>query len=155
MCLHDENLTSHTLDKKMENIRGVRRKYSRPQHARASTSQRAQGSLNPSPKLGQTSLTMRSTIVSLLDALHLVRESTCMRMRSLIAICFLLAMVCSALVPAHSGSGPRDDTSSPLRAANAEMGRLATKLAGDWNSTETMERGAFFPEVVHAPAGST
>ena len=68
-----------------------------------------------------------------------------MRMRSLIAICLLLGMVCSVPVPAQSGSGSRNDTRSTLRAANAEMDRLATKLAGDWNSTETMERGSFFP----------
>src|SRR5215470_707475 len=68
-----------------------------------------------------------------------------MRMRSLIAICLLLGMVCSVPVPAQSGSGSRNDTRSTLRAANAEMDRLATKLAGDWNSTETMERCSLFP----------
>jgi hypothetical protein len=69
-----------------------------------------------------------------------------MRMLSFVTISFLLAMVCSSPVPAQPGSGSKDGSGKALRAANAEMGRLAAKLTGDWNITETMERSSFFPQ---------
>jgi hypothetical protein len=55
-------------------------------------------------------------------------------MGRLVAICLILRTICH---------GARAQENAP--AASPEMARLAKALAGDWNTTETMERGEFFP----------
>jgi hypothetical protein len=80
--------------------------------------------------------------------------------RSMFLCSVLVAIVVStSLLAQHFGK-----TSTPAEvAASPEMERLAKVLVGDWNTTETMERGEFFPNggsrhgIVHArlAAGGT
>jgi hypothetical protein len=81
----------------------------------------------------------------------------------LIGIPFLVP---PAWEPGTATSNPSQQTSeigTTEPAANPQIERLAKALAGDWNTTETMERGEFFPNggsrhgVVHAhlAAGGT
>lgn len=58
---------------------------------------------------------------------------------------FLLAFVLfpvAFLQPKSLSSSPAEGS---VFAASPEMDRLAKALVGDWDTVETMERGAFFP----------
>jgi hypothetical protein len=55
-------------------------------------------------------------------------------MKKLLSICIALGTIC--VVANAQEKAP---------AASPEMARLAKALAGDWNTTETMERGEYFP----------
>lgn len=50
--------------------------------------------------------------------------------------------ICLAFLTICAGAGAQEN----LAQASPEMARLAKALAGDWNTTETMERGEFFPK---------
>jgi len=54
-------------------------------------------------------------------------------------------MSCGVLVLAQAGSASEHDAGASTRAANAEMGHVAAKLVGDWDSVETMEPSRLFP----------
>lgn len=58
----------------------------------------------------------------------------------------LLCFIVSAAIPFFSQAQQGGKTAEPAEsAANPEMARLAKALAGDWNTTETMEKSQFFP----------
>lgn len=56
-----------------------------------------------------------------------------------------LGLLCLVFFLQQHGSASPHDTDDSVRAANAEMSRLAAKLVGDWDSVETMERSSDFP----------
>jgi hypothetical protein len=56
--------------------------------------------------------------------------------------CLLLSAAIPFLVYAARSAKPAESAAS---AASPEMGRLAKALAGDWNTSESMERSQFFP----------
>jgi hypothetical protein len=62
--------------------------------------------------------------------------------RSYLVCCLLV----SALIP-HPGDAQQsgESTEPAESAAGPEMARLAKALAGDWNTTESMVKGQFFP----------
>jgi hypothetical protein len=80
---------------------------------------------------------------------------------------FLLILAFSSLLAAFDLLSPagaqRPATVPEAGAANPEMARLARALAGDWDTTEHMERSEFFPNGgerrgrahVHLAAGGT
>jgi hypothetical protein len=80
---------------------------------------------------------------------------------------FLLILAFSSLLAAFDFLSPagaqRPATVPEAGAANPEMARLARALAGDWDTTEHMERSEFFPNGgerrgrahVHLAAGGT
>jgi hypothetical protein len=59
-------------------------------------------------------------------------------------ISFLVALLTLVLAAPFFAQQAVNDKASPSP-ANPEMARLAKTLVGDWNSTETMERGPLFP----------
>ena len=76
----------------------------------------------------------------------------------LLVVAFVLTSTAAAFVDTRVVSSLLSGPS--LSAANPEMERLAKALLGDWNTTETMERGTFFPNggsrsgTVHARLAS-
>lgn len=80
--------------------------------------------------------------------------------RQILLTCLLASIAIPLLSSARQAAKPAESSQS---AANPEMGRLAKTLAGDWNTTETMERSQFFPNGgsrrgiahVHLTAGGT
>lgn len=69
-----------------------------------------------------------------------------MNMKLLIVAGFLTSAVCMVPAVAQDSSAVQRDTSNPAKAANPQMSRLAARLAGDWDTVETMERSSFFPQ---------
>src|SRR5882724_2073343 len=73
-------------------------------------------------------------------------------------------LISALLVPVAATQRMRTTAARDQKSAVPEMDRLAEVLVGDWNTTETMERGEFFPTggarhgIVHvrlAAGGST
>lgn len=73
-------------------------------------------------------------------------------------------LISAILACAHAGAQAAQQAATPSQgAAGPEMARLAKALAGDWKTTETMERSRFLPNggsrhgIVHArlTAGGT
>ena len=60
-------------------------------------------------------------------------------------------LISAILACVHAGARAAQQTATPSPgAAGPEMAKLAKALAGDWKTTETMERSQFYPTA--APA---
>ena len=86
-----------------------------------------------------------------------------MRVPKAVAFLFGVLVLITLFLLRAAAQLPRSTTSPSQSSPVPEMERLAKVLVGDWNTTETVERGEFFPNggsrhgVVHArpAAGGT
>jgi hypothetical protein len=69
-----------------------------------------------------------------------------MKRKLLVVIGFLTAVGCNVTALAQVDTALRRDPSNSLKAANPQMSRIAARLAGDWDTVETMEQSSFFPQ---------
>jgi hypothetical protein len=60
----------------------------------------------------------------------------------------LVCLIASAIIPAAvQADQPAASTQASKSSNGSEMDKLAKALVGDWDTTETMERGEFFPSA--------
>jgi hypothetical protein len=59
-------------------------------------------------------------------------------------VCLIASATASAAIQAHQ---PAASTPAPKSSIGFEMDKLAEALEGDWDTSETMERGEFFPNA--------